>query len=215
MSDPSEEEESIQQLKAQLQDLQTQVSLLRRTNACLCHENDNLKRGRDALITRLTLLEDALKAYQERAGQLDNCAEQSTSWLDPILPDSDRWLLKTSGADYAQLKDLLAQPDWEAADRETQRLMLAIAGPEAQTLGFLNAQHIAEFPCLDLKIINKLWTIFSSGKYSFMVQRDIWDRTKSTRNLWVTPEFDGYYPRREGLGQSLATRLLRCALDDF
>jgi hypothetical protein len=208
MSSP-EERESIQHLKAQLQDLQAQASLLRRTNECLCRENDDLKRGRDALVTRLALLENTLKGYQEYPEELNHSSEQPYSWLD------DRWLLKTSGADYAQLKDLLAQHDWEAADRETQRLMLAIAGPEAQTLGFLNAQHIAEFPCLDLKIINKLWTIFSNGKYSFMVQREIWDRTKSTRNLWVTPEFDGYYPRREGLGQSLAVRLLRCALDDF
>jgi hypothetical protein len=214
MSDPSDEQESIEHLKAQLQDLQAQTSLLRRTNACLCRENDNLKRGRDALITRLTLLEHQLKCYQEPT-PVEGCAEQHYHGLDQILPDADRWIFKTSSADYAQLKDLLAQQNWEAADRETQRLMLAIAGPEAQTLGFLNAQHIAEFPCLDLKIINKLWTIFSNGKYSFMVQRDIWDRTKSTRNLWVTPDFDGYYPRREGLGQSLAVRLLRCALDNF
>ncbi|WP_239651403.1 hypothetical protein [Neosynechococcus sphagnicola] len=48
-----------------------------------------------------------------------------------------------------------------------------------------------------------------------MVQREIWTRTQSARNLWQNPEFEGYYPQREGLGQSLSRRLLRCALDDF
>ncbi len=192
-----------QQQAEQIRQLQEQLSLQRRTRECLCRDNADLKLGRDALIARLKLLEEALR-------QRDSDAEPTAR--EPF-PEADRWLLSTSRTNYSTLKDLLAQQAWEEADCETQRLMLQVAGAEA--LGFLSADHIHEFPCLDLKIINKLWTIYSSGKYGFMIQRELWSRTHSTRNLWYSPEFAGYYPKREGLGSSLAKRLLRCALDDF
>ncbi|MBD2103822.1 GUN4 domain-containing protein [Leptolyngbya sp. FACHB-261] len=201
-SEPSPDD---QQQAIQIQNLQEQLSLLRRTNECLCRDNADLKRGRDALIARLTLLENALR---------DRNGDSNEAQSDPF-PESDRWLLSTSQANYAVLKDLLALQAWDEADCETQQLMLQVAGSEAQELGFLTAEHIDAFPCLDLKIINKLWTIYSNGRYGFMVQREIWSRTHSTRNLWCDPELEGYYPKREGLGSSLAKRLLRCALDDF
>jgi hypothetical protein len=197
----------------QIRELQAQISLLRRTNQCLCQENADLKRGREALLSRLTLLEAGLSQHTQ--AEPDGSASHAAETGQEMFPETDRWLLSTSRANYATLKDLLAQQDWEAADRETQRLMLQIAGPEAQAQGFLDAMQIDEFPCLDLKILNKLWIIYSNGKYGFMIQRELWVRTHSTRNLWHNPDFDGYYPRREGLGTSLAKRLLRCALDDF
>jgi regulator of replication initiation timing len=218
-SNSSENSQELQRLQEQLQESQAQVSLLRRTNECLCHENTDLRQGRDALMTRLKLLEAALERYQESQATAmlpQGNGSGAAELLDQLLPESDRWLLQTSRADYAHLKDLLAEKAWEEADVETQQIMLSIAGEDAQGQGFLTADQITEFPCLDLKILNKLWTIYSNGKYGFMIQRDIWDRThQSTRNFWHSPEFDGYYPRREGLGYSLAKRLLRCALDDF
>jgi hypothetical protein len=216
-SSPSDSQD-IQRLTKQVRDLENQASLLQRKNECLCRENTDLQQGRNALMIRLQLLEEALEIYQQSSDKdvsCDRSTQELTDLTSNLLPEADRWLLKTSQADYATLKNFLANQDWEAADRETQHLMLQISGLEAQQIGFLNAEHIEAFPCLDLKIINKLWTIYSNGKYGFMVQREIWSRTHSTRNLWHSPEFEGYYPKREGLGHSLAQRLLRCALDDF
>ncbi len=191
----------------QLEALQHQVALLRRTNECLCQENQDLQQGRNTLLTRLALLEQAIDRDRQHTAQ--------HSGGDQDFAQRDRWLLQTTRADYTQLKALLARQDWEAADTETQRVMLQVGGAEAQAQGFLTAEHLRDFPCLDLKILNKLWMIYSNDKYGFMAQREIWSRTHSTRNLWHSPEMDGYYPRREGLGHSLAQRLLCCALDDF
>lgn len=209
MSDPSSADAEIQRLSATLNHLQEALVLLRRSNESLRHDQQDLVQGRAALLARIQQLETQL--------------QQQTSLLDGApylrgeehLTSGDRWLLQTSRADYTNLKELLAQQNWEAADCETQRIMLQVAGIEAQKQGFLTAEQLNEFPCLDLKILNKLWMIYSNGKYGFMVQREIWSRTNSTRNLWHSPEMDGYYPRREGLGHTLAQRLLRCALDDF
>lgn len=202
----------VAQQATQIETLRAELNQLRRTNECLCRDNADLKRGREALLARLQLLEAAL----------------APPWGQPELPapalgdrpwegfsSSDRWLLQTSRADYTVLKQLLADQNWEAADFETQQLMLQIAGSEAETLGFLTTDQIIEFPCLDLKIINQLWRTYSNGHYGFTIQREIWAKTHSTRNLWVSPEFPGYYPKREGLGTTLAQRLLRCALDEF
>ncbi|MCS6782220.1 MAG: GUN4 domain-containing protein [Gloeomargarita sp. SKYBB_i_bin120] len=180
-----------------LEDLHTELSLLRRANELLRQENENLRLGRDSLLERLRQLEVITTPCQ-------NC-----------LAMSDSWLLQASGVNYSRLKELLAQKDWEAADLETQRLLLKIAGQKAEERGFLDATDIDRLPCIDLKIINKLWSVYSNGKYGYIVQQQIWSQTRSTANLWGHPDFDGYYPMREGIGYSLAQRILRCALESF
>jgi hypothetical protein len=206
--DDKSQQQAIQELTQQVAALVQQVSLFQRVNACLCQENQDLQQGRDTLLERIKILEMTLQRDRQNLSLEAEPNEERFAL-------GDRWLLKTAQIDYTHLRDLLAQQDWDAADEETQQIMLQLAGPEAEQQGFLSAEHLSDFPCLDLKILNKLWTIYSNGKYGFMVQREIWSRTHSTRNLWHSPEMDGYYPRREGLGYSLAQRLQRCALDDF
>lgn len=199
MSRPSDDA-----LTARIQELESQLSLLQRANLALQRDNADLVLGRETLLERLELLESAGRGTTSALASCQNC-----------LRETDHWLLRTPQADYSSLRQLLEQQNWEAADCETQRLMLQVAGPEAQSQGFLSSIHLDSFPCTDLRIINKLWTVYSSGKYGFLVQREIWARTHSTLNLWQSPEFDGYYPMREGLGHSLAKRLQRCAFDCF
>ncbi len=178
-------------------DLQTELDLLRRANQLLRQENEALRLGRDVLLGRLRDVEPVTHPCQ-------NC-----------LAMGETWLLQASGVNYTLLKELLARQDWEHADRETQRLLLKIAGKKAEEQGFLDATHIDYLPCSDLKIINKLWSVYSNGKYGYIVQQKIWSQSRSTANLWGHPDFDGYYPMREGIGYSLAQRLLRCALESF
>jgi len=178
-------------------DLQTELSLLRRANELLRQENQDLRLGREVLLGRLRDLEAVTHPCQ-------NC-----------LAMGEQWLLQASGVNYTALKEFLAQQDWDNADRETQRLLLKIAGKKAEEQGFLDATHIDHIPCIDLKVINKLWSVYSNGKYGYIIQQKIWSQSRSTANLWGHPDFDGYYPMREGIGYSLAQRLLRCALESF
>jgi hypothetical protein len=75
--------------------------------------------------------------------------------------------------DYLKLRYLLALQDWEAADRETERLMLVIAKRENK--GSLNSESMESFPCDDLFIIDHLWVKFSHGGFGFSVQQGIYD----------------------------------------
>lgn len=75
-------------------------------------------------------------------------------------------------SDYIQLCDLLVAQKWKEADDETARVMLKIAGREAE--GWLDYEAIAQFSCDDLNTINQLWMQYSNGRFGFSIQKNIW-----------------------------------------
>ncbi|MBF2075968.1 MAG: GUN4 domain-containing protein [Synechococcales cyanobacterium C42_A2020_086] len=74
---------------------------------------------------------------------------------------------------YAKLRDLLAAQDWKAADKETADRMCEVM--DRQKEGWLGAEDIKKFPCQDLRNIDRLWVRYSQGKFSFSVQKKIWE----------------------------------------
>ena len=76
------------------------------------------------------------------------------------------------GIDYRKLRDYLAQGKWKEADEETARVMLAVAKREKE--GWLDFEHIDNFPCADLRTIDQLWVKYSDGKFGFSVQKRIY-----------------------------------------
>ncbi|MBO1054299.1 MAG: protein kinase [Dolichospermum sp. DET73] len=88
--------------------------------------------------------------------------------------------LKSScGMDYRQLRDFLAQEKWQEADKETARVMLAVAKREKE--GWLNVKDIDNFPCADLRSIDQLWVKYSNDKFGFSVQKRIYQGFGGTR----------------------------------
>ncbi len=94
--------------------------------------------------------------------------------------------LSAKGVDYTQLRDFLAESEWEKADQETVKVMLKAAGREKQ--GWLNVESIDNFPCEDLRTINHLWLHYSDGKFGFSVQKKIYESLGGTKkynkNVW-------------------------------
>jgi hypothetical protein len=81
--------------------------------------------------------------------------------------------------DYRKLRDYLAQGKWEEADKETERVMLAVAKREEE--GWLDDENIDNFPCEDLRTIDQLWVKHSDGKFGFSVQKRIYKGLGGTR----------------------------------
>lgn len=77
------------------------------------------------------------------------------------------------GVDYRQLRDLLADGEWQQADRETETVMLKASGREQD--GWLSEEDLEIFPCRDLRTINQLWVKYSDGRFGFSVQKRIWE----------------------------------------
>lgn len=74
--------------------------------------------------------------------------------------------------DYTELRDLLADRNWYAADEMTKAIMLTIANREAE--GYLRASDIEKFPASELVAIDRLWTEASEGRFGLSVQQRIW-----------------------------------------
>lgn len=89
--------------------------------------------------------------------------------------------------DYSPLQTLLAQQEYEAADRVTLEKLCELAGQTAVQRKWLYFTEIEKFPITDLRTINSLWLIFSEGKFGFSVQRELW--------LSVGKNWDQLWPR--------------------
>ena len=88
--------------------------------------------------------------------------------------------------DYTELQRLLADREFQEADRLTLQKMCELSGEEAVKRKWLYFTEVEKFPIADLQTINNLWLIHSEGKFGFSVQREIWlGLRKNWENLWV------------------------------
>ncbi|HEY9811003.1 MAG TPA: serine/threonine-protein kinase [Halomicronema sp.] len=88
-------------------------------------------------------------------------------------PTTPEWS-SANDINYSHLKDLLANGNWQEADRETANLMLLICGKEKE--GKLNIEDIQNFPSRDLRTLNNLWLEYSQGRFGFSIQGQIWQK---------------------------------------
>ncbi|MGK7920437.1 MAG: GUN4 domain-containing protein [Trichodesmium sp.] len=92
---------------------------------------------------------------------------------------NDVHLVSARGIDYEKLRNLLAAGKWKEADKETERFMLKVAKREKE--GWWREEDIDNFPCEDLRTIDKLWIKYSNGKFCFSVQKQIYQSLGGTR----------------------------------
>ena len=90
--------------------------------------------------------------------------------LNPTLPETSPEVILRSekGVDYMPLRDLLRAANWQEADEATLKAMLIAADRTEQ--GWLDADSLLRFPCLDLHTIDRLWSYHSNGKFGFTAQ---------------------------------------------
>jgi hypothetical protein len=72
-------------------------------------------------------------------------------------------------ADYTQLDQLLRVQKWKEADLETRRLMLSIVGAEQRVDCLLTQNDLEQFPCIDLRTIDRLWVHYSQRQFGFSI----------------------------------------------
>jgi tetratricopeptide (TPR) repeat protein len=86
--------------------------------------------------------------------------------------------------DYTRLRDLLKAGDWEAADEETEKVMLQAAAKKPNQ--WFTDDALSNFPCTDLQTIDRLWVKYSRGQFGFSVQKQIY--------VECGAKLDGKYP---------------------
>lgn len=110
---------------------------------------------------------------------------QSNQFLNSNYPEGLVSLTSEQSVDYSPLQQLLAQKDYEEADRVTLQKMCELAGPVAVRRKWLYFSDVDQFPSSDLKLLDHLWLVYSEGRFGFSVQRELWlSGRKDWDRLW-------------------------------
>jgi len=90
--------------------------------------------------------------------------------------------------DYQPLQQLLISQKFQEADKLTQIQLCKLAGlTQNKQRNWLYFTDISFLPSQDLEIIDKLWRIYSRGKFGFSIQRKIWlTNNCNWEKLWNT-----------------------------
>tara|TARA_Y100001968_G_C19245464_1_gene661640 strand:- start:165 stop:881 length:717 start_codon:yes stop_codon:yes gene_type:complete len=91
------------------------------------------------------------------------------------------------GFDYSSLQRYLLTESYEDADRFTSSKLRELAGEEAVKRGYVYFSEVDSIPATDLATLNKLWIVYSRGKFGFTVQAKILDS--------VGGRYDKLWPR--------------------
>ena len=79
------------------------------------------------------------------------------------------------GFDYSPLQRYLLNESYEDADRFTSSKLRELAGEKAVKRGYVYFSEVEKIPSLDLTTLDRLWIVFSRGKFGFTVQAKILD----------------------------------------
>ncbi|MHC5595513.1 MAG: GUN4 domain-containing protein [Nostoc sp.] len=115
--------------------------------------------------------------YPEPMGQLLWGITGEKPGTTPIIqPTQTDNLDSEKGIDYTRLRDLLAAKNWKEADQETYRVMSWVM---SQAVGkkdgnWFISDELLNFPCTDLRTIDRLWIKYSNGHFGFSVQKEIY-----------------------------------------
>ena len=105
-----------------------------------------------------------------------NCDD--LSWFKAISED---------GFDYSPLQQYLLNESFEDADRFTSSKLRELAGEKAVKRGYVYFSEVELIPSIDLVTLDKLWIVYSRGKFGFTVQAKILDS--------VGGRYDKLWPR--------------------
>jgi serine/threonine protein kinase len=150
---------------------------LERILAKLLQENlcDRYQSAREVLAELQTLNPLTFSTSSSLSVPVSSIVALAKTTLSPkITSNLEISLASEVGANYHQLQHYLEAQQWQAADRETTRIMLLLAGREK--LGWLDSQTVETFPSADLQTIDQLWVNYSQGHFGFSVQKQIWQQ---------------------------------------
>ena len=83
---------------------------------------------------------------------------------------------------YPELKILLKDSMWEAADLKTRSIMLKASGKQKDSV--LTIDDISSISCESIYSIDRLWSEYSGGKFGLRIQSNIWDASSKDYTIF-------------------------------
>ena len=74
---------------------------------------------------------------------------------------------------YEELQLMLVEQKFEEADRLTSSYLRRLAGKLAEKRGYVFYSEVKNMPSKDLQTIDRLWNIYSTGRFGFSIQAKI------------------------------------------
>ena len=142
------------------------------------------QRKRKSLINEIELSVDSLFEIADEIVQTfdRNCDDWAYGCLLQILKKNkpnffnddiyNKWFLTYSeiNINYDDLQLKLLEQNFEEADRLTSAYLRKLAGTVAEKRGYVFYSEVKKFPDKDLITIDRLWNIYSQGKFGFSNQ---------------------------------------------
>ena len=115
----------------------------------------------------------------------------------------NNWFFTSSGANinYEELQLKLLEQNFEDADRLTSSYLRKLAGKLAENRGYVFYSEVNKMSGTDLKTIDRLWGIYSNGRFGFSIQAKVLKSVeKKYELLWpkIGWKKDGYWTRYPG-----------------
>ena len=114
---------------------------------------------------------------------------------------------------YETLQNLLKENKWLEADKETVRLILAIAGQEK--IENLRPEEIALIDCSELQVIDRLWQNYSDDRFGFSIQAKIYQDLGGDEQTTIEQNTDLIEKWGDKLGWRKSGNWLKCSDLDY
>ena len=89
---------------------------------------------------------------------------------------------------YAQLETYLKNEQWQKADKETDQIILKVAGEKSS----LDAESINKLPCKTLQTIDELWTENSDRRFGFTAQKKAYLETENQLGQYTESAYEEF-----------------------
>jgi hypothetical protein len=99
---------------------------------------------------------------------------KTEAFLQANFPQGIIPLHSDRAINYSPIQQALINRDFQEADRQTLLKRCELAGEQAIQRKWIYFTEVENFPTTDLQTMDRLWYIYSQGKFSFSVQRKIW-----------------------------------------
>jgi serine/threonine protein kinase len=136
--------------------------------------------GKLGYVLERLLQTDLLQRYSSAQAVLEDLADPTEiCWVTTSRRATRRAITQEDpDPDYIHLQSLLAQKDYQAADNETWRILLALAGRTAQNN--LTLSCVETLSCEALHHIDRLWSTQSQGQFGLRVQQQLYQELGGT-----------------------------------
>jgi hypothetical protein len=132
--------------------------------------------GQNELMARLQAIEERLEALTQY-GLTERLARME-----------DKLMLITDIERYQKLQGLLKVGKLLEADDETVRVIMQEAGKADRE--DLTPDEVKVFPCSVLRVIDRLWTTYTGGRFGFSVQLKLYQEVGGTLETAIAQDLD-------------------------